>query len=135
MRQRRPPSGGQADKAQLYAAPKSQASWQRRVSAVVQWLPGLAYHILWSDVVLVEAGALGTTLEPIADEKPAPVKKKARPAAAVEKAARKVAKRAAKTEAKTATKKPTTKTPAKKAAAKKTTAKKTTAKKSTRKEK
>ena len=94
------------------------------------------YHILWSDVVLVEAGALGTTLEPIADEKPAPVKKKARPAAAVEKAARKVAKRAAKTEAKTATKKsPAKKSPAKKAPAKKAAAKKTTAKTSTRKEK
>ena len=103
---------------------------------VMPYVDSSTYHILWSDVVLVEAGALGTTLEPIADEKPAPVKKKARPAAAVEKAARKVAKRAAKTEAKTATKKPTTKTPAKtKAAAKKTTAKKTTAKKSTRKEK
>jgi Ribosomal protein L4/L1 family len=87
------------------------------------------YHILWSDVVLVEAGALGTTLEPLANEKPAPVKKKARPEAEVAKAARKVAKRAAKTEAKTADK------PAAKAPAKKTAAKKTAAKKSTKKEK
>ena len=49
------------------------------------------YHILWSDVVLVEAGALGTTLEPLANEKPAPVTKKARPEAEVAKSARKVA--------------------------------------------
>ncbi len=97
------------------------------------------YHILWSDVVLVEAGALGTTLEPLANDTGAPVTKKARPAAEVEKAARKVAKRAAKTEAKTAAKK---KAPAKKkAAAKKSAAKKApvkkkaAAKKSTKKEK
>ena len=96
------------------------------------------YHILWSDVVLVEAGALGTTLEPLANEKPAPVTKKARPAADVEKAARKVAKRVAKTEAKAekkaAPKKPAAKKPAaKKPAAKKSAAKKSAAKKSSKK--
>ena len=99
------------------------------------------YHILWSDVVLVEAGALGTTLEPLANERPAPVTKKARPEADVARSARKVATRAAKTEAKTATKKspasksPAKKAPAKKAPAKKAAAKKSTAKTSTRKEK
>ena len=94
------------------------------------------YHILWSDVVLVEAGALGTTLEPLANERPAPVTKKARPEADVARSARKVATRAAKTEAKTATKKsPARKSPAKKAPAKKAAAKKSTAKTSTRKEK
>ncbi len=110
------------------------------------------YHILWSDVVLVEAGAVGTTLEPLADDAPAPVAKRARPAAEVERAARKVAKRAAKTEAKAAAKKAPAKksaakkSPAKKAAAKrkpaakktaakKTAAKKSAAKKSPRKEK
>jgi large subunit ribosomal protein L4 len=77
------------------------------------------YHILWSDVVLVEAGAIGTTLEPLANEKPAPIVKKERSTADKDKAARKVAKRTAKTEAKSVT----TKAPAKKAAAKKTTAK------------
>ena len=82
------------------------------------------YHILWSDVVLVEGGAIGTTLEPLANEKPAPVTKKARPAAEVEKAARKVAKRAAKTEAKSAAKAPVKKSAAKKSAAKKAPAKK-----------
>src|SRR3954471_1437846 len=80
------------------------------------------YHILWSDVVLVEAGALGTTLEPLANEKPAPVTKKARSEADVAKGARKVAKRAAKTEAKGA-EAPAAKAPAKKAAAKKPAAK------------
>ena len=96
------------------------------------------YHILWSDVVLVEGGAIGTALEPLANEKPAPVTKKARPAAEVEKAARKVAKRAAKTEAKSAAKAPVKKAAAKKvsAAAKpKAAAKKPAARKSTKKEK
>jgi large subunit ribosomal protein L4 len=94
---------------------------------VMPYTDSSTYHILWSDVVLVEAGALGTTLEPLANDKPAPVAKKVRSAADVEKGARKVAKRAAKTEAKAA--------PAAKAPAKKTAAKKTAAKKSTKKEK
>ena len=68
------------------------------------------YHILWSDVVLIEAGAIGQTLEPISEE--------ARAERTESKAAK--AKRA------TASKKAA---PAKKAAAKKTTAK--AAKKST----
>jgi large subunit ribosomal protein L4 len=96
------------------------------------------YHILWSDVVLVEAGALGTTLEPLANEKPAPVTKKARSEAVVARSARKVAKRAAKTEAKAATKAAPKKKKAEaktKAPAKKTAAKKLAAKKSTKKEK
>ena len=98
------------------------------------------YHILWSDVVLVEAGALGTTLEPIAEDKPAAVAKRARPAADVERAAKKVAKRAAKTEAKVTAKKTGAKkkaAPAKKSASakKKTAAKKSAAKKTTKKKK
>ena len=104
---------------------------------VMPYSDSSTYHILWSDVVVVEAGALGTTLEPIANDAPAPVVKKERSAADREKSARKVAKRAAKTEAKAATKKaPVTKTSAaKKAPAKKGAAKKTAAKKSTKKEK
>jgi large subunit ribosomal protein L4 len=98
---------------------------------VMPYSDSSTYHILWSDVVLVEAGALGTTLEPLANEKPAPVTKKARPEAEVAKAARKVAKRAAKTEAKSAAKAPA----AKKSVAKKAPAKKAAAKKSTKKEK
>ena len=93
------------------------------------------YHILWSDVVLVEAGALGTTLEPLANETPAPVKKKARAEADVARSARKVAKRAAKTEAKAAPKIAAKKKSATKATAKKAAAKKSAAKKSTKKEK
>ena len=99
---------------------------------VMPYADSSTYHILWSDVVLVEAGALGATLEPLANEKATPVTKKARPAAQVEKAARKVAKRAAKTEAKasskTVAKKSGAKAPAKKAAAKKSAAKKSTKK-------
>jgi len=90
---------------------------------VMPYADSSTYHILWSDVVLVEAGALGTTLEPLANEKPAPIAKKARAAADVAKGERKVAKRAAKTEAKTAAK-----APAKKAAAKKPAAKKSSKK-------
>jgi hypothetical protein len=66
-------------------------------------------------VVLVEAGVLGATLEPLANDKAAPVAKKAKSSAEKEKGARKVAKRAAKTEAKATSVK---KAPAKKAAAK-----------------
>ena len=93
---------------------------------VMPYADSSTYHILWSDVVLVEAGALGATLEPLANEKPAPVVKKARAAADVAKGERKVAKRAAKTEAKA---KPAAKAPAKKAAAKKPAAKKSSKKK------
>jgi large subunit ribosomal protein L4 len=87
---------------------------------VMPYSDSSTYHILWSDVVLIEAGALGTTLEPIAEEAPAPVAKKARPAADAGTAAKKTAKKAAK-----------------KVAAKdtKAAAKKSTAKKSSRKEK
>lgn len=102
---------------------------------VMPYVDASTYHILWSDVVLVEGGAIGTTLEPLANEKPAPVTKRARPVKEVEKAARKVAKRAAKTEAKSAVKAPVKKAAAKKAPVKKAAAKKPAAKKSTKKEK
>ena len=85
---------------------------------VMPYSDSSTYHILWSDVVLVEAGALGTTLEPIAEEAPVKVAKTARPAAdggaAAKKTAKKAAKTAARSEAKTAAKK----APAKKSAAK-----------------
>jgi large subunit ribosomal protein L4 len=66
-----------------------------------------AYHLLWSDIVLVEAGALGHELEPVAETEPTertrrPAKKTARRAegkgertAAPKKSARKAAKPAA----------------------------------------
>jgi large subunit ribosomal protein L4 len=99
---------------------------------VMPYSDASTYHILWSDVVLVEAGALGQSLEPIQETATAPVKR-ARPAADVARGERKVAKRAAKTAAKkSATKKSAAKKEAK-PAAKKTTAKKSAAKKSTKK--
>jgi large subunit ribosomal protein L4 len=94
---------------------------------VMPYTDSSTYHILWSDVVLVEAGALGATLEPLANDKASPVAKKAKSTAEKEKGARKVAKRAAKTEAKA--------TSVKKAPAKKAAAKKPAAKKSSKKEK
>jgi hypothetical protein len=85
---------------------------------VMPYSDSSTYHILWSDVLLVEAGALGQTLAPIAEDAKAPVRKAkvAAPASAAKKTTAKAAKKA----------------PAKKAAAKKTKApaKKTTAKKS-----
>ena len=99
---------------------------------VMPYSDASTYHILWSDVVLVEAGALGQSLEPIQETATAPVKR-ARPAADVARGERKVAKRAAKTAAKkSAAKKSAAKKEAK-PAAKKTTAKKSAAKKSTKK--
>jgi large subunit ribosomal protein L4 len=90
---------------------------------VMPYADSSTYHILWSDVVLVEAGALGTTLEPIAEASAAP--KRERPVVqAASKPAKKTAAR------KPAAKKAPAKKAAKKAAAKKSAARKTTAKKS-----
>jgi len=99
---------------------------------VMPYSDSSTYHILWSDVVLVEAGALGTSLEPIAEapaapkrERPAAQAKSARPAAKKPAAKKSVRKSAAK-------KAPAKKAAAKKSAAKKTTARKSAAKKSTK---
>ena len=105
------------------------------------------YHILWSDVVLIEGGAVGHTLTPIAEEpvvakreraaKPAPSARKTaakapakntRKAASAKKTATKTAKKAAKKAAKAEK----SKAPAKKAAAKKSAAKKAAPKKKDR---
>jgi len=82
------------------------------------------YHILWSDVVLIESGALGQSLDPIAEERVAE-----RPARATKNVA---AKKTTKAAAAPAAKKAAKKAPAKKAAkaAKKTSAKKAAPKKS-----
>lgn len=98
-----------------------------------------AYHILWSDVVLIEGSAIGQTMTPIADTEPtprakapkreapakaaAPAKKKTAAKPVAKKAAPKKseapAKKKAAKPAKTAEKKkPATKAPAKKSAAK-----------------
>ena len=100
------------------------------------------YHILWSDVVLIEAGAIGHTLDPVAETEAAPrvkAEKKSRPAKAAKtaeereqesekKSARKTAaKKTAPAAKKSAAKKTTAKSAAKKPAAKKSAAKKGTA--------
>lgn len=99
-----------------------------------------AYHILWSDVVLIEGSAIGQTMTPVADTEPtprvkapkreapakaaAPAKKKAAAKTVAKKAAPKKAEAPAKKKAakpakkEAATKKPATKAPAKKSAAK-----------------
>jgi large subunit ribosomal protein L4 len=81
------------------------------------------YHILWSDVVLIESGALGQSLDPIAEERVAE-----RPPRATKNVAAKKTTAAAPASKKAAAKK----APAKKAAkaAKKTSAKKAAPKKS-----
>jgi len=86
------------------------------------------YHILWSDVVLIEAGALGHTLAPIAEKEEAPRAAKRTAAKNAPKAAAKVAakKAPAKKKAPAAAKKAPA---AKKAAAKTPAAKKPAAKK------
>jgi large subunit ribosomal protein L4 len=98
---------------------------------VMPYTDSSTYHILWSDVVLVEAGALGQSLEPVQEETPAPVQKRVRPAAEVAKGERKVAKRAAKAAAKKAA--PAKASAKRSTSAKKSTAKTSAAKKSTKK--
>src|SRR5215218_6689800 len=82
------------------------------------------YHILWSDVVLIEAGALGQSLDPIAESEPEPraVKKTTTAKAAVPAKKKTAAKKAPTKPAKAAKK-------AAKKAGKKATAKKASAKK------
>ena len=77
------------------------------------------YHILWSDVVLIESGALGAPLEPTSGEEPSAP----RPTPAAARGARKAASKAG-------AKKAATRGAAKKAAAKRPAAKKSAAKKS-----
>ncbi len=86
---------------------------------VMPFADASTYHILWSDVVLVESGAIGQSLSPVAEgEKPAR-KQASKPASKPAKAAKKVP----------TAKKAAAKTAAKKAAVKKAAAKKTSAKK------
>ena len=109
---------------------------------VMPFTDSSTYHILWSDVVLVEAGAIGQTLEPV-KETAAPLPTRERSPAAERPAAKRPAKAAAKVPAKKATRKSekqTARKTAKKAAksaakspsAKKSASKKSAAKKSTK---
>lgn len=82
------------------------------------------YHLLWSDVVLIEAGALGHTLAPVAEKAAAPAPRRAKPAkaeATEAKAPKKAAKKAAPAKAKAAPKKTAAKAAPKTTAAKKST--------------
>ena len=86
------------------------------------------YHILWSDVVLIEGGAIGHELSPVAEQEPTERPKAAKKAARPAKAAKTAAEREEETEAKSARKTAAKKSGAKKAAAKKAPAKKAAAK-------
>jgi large subunit ribosomal protein L4 len=94
---------------------------------VMPFADASTYHILWSDVVLVESGAIGESLAPVAEgDKPARTSAHKPAHKPAHKSAHKVAKKAP-TAKKSAAKK---KTATKKTASSKTTAKKTSAKKS-----
>jgi large subunit ribosomal protein L4 len=79
------------------------------------------YHVLWSDVVLIEAGALGQTLAPITEREAAAEKPKRNTPAKSTPVAKKAAPK--KVAAKKAAKKATAKKAAKKSPAKKSAAK------------
>jgi large subunit ribosomal protein L4 len=112
------------------AKPTVHLSARNLQNVVVQpYSDASTYDLLWSDVVLVESGAIGAALEPVAEKAPERVKVKraasTKAPAKAEKAAAKAAAKAAKAPAKKAAAK---KAPAKKAAAKKAPAKKAAAK-------
>jgi large subunit ribosomal protein L4 len=91
-----------------------------------------AYHILWSDAVVIEAGAIGQTLAPIAESEPTPAPARARKTAPAAETAEATPKKRA---TKKAAAKKTPKAAAKKSASAKgesTTARKTAAKKTTK---
>jgi large subunit ribosomal protein L4 len=90
------------------------------------------YHILWSDVVLIEASAIGHTLSPVAETEAAPrekSEKKGRTAKSAKTAEEREAESEKKSARKSAAKKAAAKSAAKAPAAKKSAAKKATAKK------
>jgi hypothetical protein len=99
------------------------------------------YHILWSDVVMIEAGAIGHSLDPIAEREPAEApkrakKKTARKAAASEDADEAEAKPARKSASKkgpATTKSKAAKTRTKLSADRKSAVKKSSAKKAAKK--
>jgi large subunit ribosomal protein L4 len=100
---------------------------------VLPYRDAATYHILWSDVVLIESAALGTALTPLAEkeESLAPVPKKAKAAAKPTKAEKAAPKSTAKkASVKSGAKKSTAKA-AKPASKKAAAKKKTAAKKST----
>ena len=91
------------------------------------------YHILWSDVVLIESGALGQSLEPIAEERVAERPSRATKNVAAKKTTKAAAPAAKKAAAKKAPAKKAAKPAKKKTSAKRAAPKKSAAKKSTKK--
>ncbi|MEP7384168.1 MAG: 50S ribosomal protein L4 [Gemmatimonadota bacterium] len=86
---------------------------------VLPYSDASAYHVLWSDILLIEATAIGHTLEPIAEKEATPAKKArtTAPKTAAPKSAPKAkaaAKKSAPKAAATTDKKPTAKKSAKK---------------------
>ncbi|MBM3907817.1 MAG: 50S ribosomal protein L4 [Gemmatimonadetes bacterium] len=102
---------------------------------VMPYSDASTYDLLWSDVVLVEASAIGQTLAPVAEKavEKVKVKKAAAPKAPKAKKAAEAAKKA--TAKKAAAKAPAKKAPAKKAPAKPAATKKAPAKKAAPKKK
>jgi large subunit ribosomal protein L4 len=102
---------------------------------VMPYSDASTYHILWSDVVLVEAGAIGQTLAPVAESEPEPAERPARRAASAPAAKKAPAGGAPRRGAAKAARKSATKAAAKGAgkSATKAAAKKPAAKKSARK--
>ena len=92
------------------------------------------YHILWSDVVVIEAGAIGQALTPIAEPEPAqPAPAASKQATATKRGRKREAEAAAPAAKKSATRRTAAKKTAAKSASKKTTSKKTAAKKAPKK--
>jgi len=104
---------------------------------VMPFVDASTYHVLWSDAVLIEAGAIGQTLEPVAEQAPELPPRRPTPAqpqravkapAAKKAAAKKApAKKAAAKKAQASKPAAAKKSAAKKSAAKKSAAKKTAA--------
>ena len=100
---------------------------------VMPFADASTYHLLWSDTVLIEAGAIGQALDPVAESEPEPRASKPKatqPARApkAKKTARAAKQPAAKAPAKKAARKAAKKAAAKKASGKKPAAKKSASK-------
>jgi large subunit ribosomal protein L4 len=91
------------------------------------------YHILWSDVVLIESGALGQSLDPIAEERAAERPTRASKNVAAKKTTKAAVAPAARNAAKKAPAKKAAKAAKKKSSPKKAAPKKSAAKKSAKK--
>jgi large subunit ribosomal protein L4 len=91
------------------------------------------YHILWSDVVLIESGALGQSLDPIAEERAAERPTRASKNVAAKKTTKTAVAPAARNAAKKAPAKKAAKAAKKKSSPKKAAPKKSAAKKSAKK--